>query len=275
MLGAGTTAAARLTAVIDAAQMLAAYDQQVRGWTPTHPPHGVHHQRTGPVLRIVGQHRGLIDPPVDTGLRGADLDQLITAQRDFFAARGEAVEWKTRAHDQPADLPQRLRAAGFTPEDTETVLIGAVEQMATDPLLPAGVSLRQVSGRADLERIAAVQSQVWNADLSWLAEDLHARVSAAPDDVAVLVAEAEGRVVCAAWLVLKPGTGFAGLWGGSTVSAWRGRGLYRALVARRAQLALQRGVRYLQVDASSDSKPILVRMGFVEVTTTTPYVWKP
>jgi hypothetical protein len=37
----------------------------------------------------------------------------------------------------------------------------------------------------------------------------------------------------------------------------------------------QRGARLLQVDASDDSRPILERLGFVAVTTTTPYVWAP
>jgi hypothetical protein len=36
-----------------------------------------------------------------------------------------------------------------------------------------------------------------------------------------------------------------------------------------------RGVRYLQVDASDDSAPILRRLGFRAVTTTTPYIWTP
>jgi hypothetical protein len=36
-----------------------------------------------------------------------------------------------------------------------------------------------------------------------------------------------------------------------------------------------RGVRYLEVDASDDSAPILRRLGFRAVTTTTPYVWMP
>ena len=82
-------------------------------------------------------------------------------------------------------------------------------------------------------------------------------------------------MISAAWLVFNPGTDFAGLWGGSTMRAWRGHGIYRALVARRAQLACARGVRYLQVAASDDSKPILLKLGFHAVTTTTPYVWTP
>ena len=72
-----------------------------------------------------------------------------------------------------------------------------------------------------------------------------------------------------------PATQFAGLWGGATRPAWRGRGIYRALVARRAQFAAARDVRFLQVDASDDSRPILERLGFVAITTTTPYVWTP
>jgi hypothetical protein len=91
----------------------------------------------------------------------------------------------------------------------------------------------------------------------------------------VLTAEAGARVVAAGWVIFVPGSDFAGLWGGSTLREWRGRGIYRALVARRAQLATARGVPYLQVDASSDSAPILRRLGFQALTTTTPYVWTP
>jgi hypothetical protein len=55
----------------------------------------------------------------------------------------------------------------------------------------------------------------------------------------------------------------------------RGRGIYRALVAYRARLAVARGYRYLQVDASSDSQPILDRLSFLTLARTTPYVWHP
>jgi GNAT superfamily N-acetyltransferase len=120
-----------------------------------------------------------------------------------------------------------------------------------------------------------MESEVWGEDFAWLAKDLQGRVAAEPGNVVVLVAEAAGRVVSAAWLVFKDGTDFAGLWGGSTLVEWRGQGIYKALVARRAQIAQNRGVKYLQVDASEDSEPILRRLGFIAITTTTPYVWTP
>ncbi|MGW1838630.1 GNAT family N-acetyltransferase [Streptomyces sp. NPDC002067] len=254
--------------------LLAAYDERMRG-VPAELPRGVTLEQDGPVTRLTGQFRGFVSGPPDLGVDGAALDALIARQCAVFAARGEAVEWKTRGHDRPADLPERLRAAGFVPEERETVLIGRARELAGDPALPEGVTLRQVTDDADMRRVAAMETAVWGDDHGWLADDLIARIAAAPDHIAVLVAEAAGEVVSAGWLVLRPGTGTAGLWGGSTLPAWRGRGLYRALVAARATLAVAHGVDLLQVDASADSAPVLRRLGLHAVTTTTPYVWTP
>lgn len=262
--------------MIDDQALLRAYDEQMRGLAHDALP-GITVESDGPLLRVAGHYRGLVTGPRDLGVSGAELDALIARQRDFFAARGEAVEWKTRGHDLPPDLPARLRAAGFSPEEQETVMIGVAGQLATSPVLPAGISLREVTADEDMRAIAAMESEVWADDWGWLADDLITRVASAPDDIAVFAArdEASARLVSAAWLAVYPGTEFAGLWGGSTLEAWRGRGIYRALIAARAQRAVARAVRYLQVDASDDSAPILRRLGFRAVTTTTPYVWTP
>jgi len=253
--------------------LLAAYDAQARA-APSDPPSGVWNETDGPLVRVVGEERGFISAPRDTGVRGADLDRLIAWQRDYFAARGEAVEWKTYDYDEPADLPDRLRAAGFVPEDPETVVVALTTAIAAEPVLPDGVVIRQVTTSEGMHRIAAMESQVWGIDRG-TSERLIREVAAAPDDYIVLTAEAAGQVVAASWLEMRPGSQFAGLWGGATLAEWRGRGIYRALVARRAQIAAARGVRYLQVDASSDSAPILQRLGFQPLATTTPYVWTP
>lgn len=254
-------------------ELRAAYDAQLRGVTP--PGGSARIETDGPLTRVVGWHRGFVTGPRDLGVYGAELDTLIARQRDFYAARGEAVEWKTRSHDLPADLTDRLTAAGFVAEDSETVLIGRSADLAADPVLPGGVTLRRVTAGSDLRRIAAMESTVWGEDWSWLADDLTARIEHAPDNTVVLVAEAGGEVVCAAWLVFKDGADFGDLWGGSTLKEWRGQGIYRAMVAHRAELAAARRVPYLYVDASADSAPILTRLGLHAVTTTTPYVWAP
>ena len=113
-------------------------------------------------------------------------------------------------------------------------------------------------------------------DLTPYAEKLRRELAVAADaggeDARVLAVAAQ-TPIAAGRVEFHPGTEFAGLWGGGTLPAWRRRGVFRALVAHRAALASDRGFRYLQVDASPDSRPILERLGFVALATTTPFIY--
>ena len=252
------------------------HDEELRGRMPGPLPRDVRVEQDGPLLRYRGfTFGGFIDYRDLGGLDGAALDELIERQVRAFAADGERFEWKLYGHDLPADLPDRLRAAGFAAEETETVVIAPVAAIAAEPRPPAGVTIREVTSRADLERIAALQTAVWDEDISGTADFLEDERDADSDALVIVVAEAGDTMVCAAWIRFPPDTEFATFWGGATLEAWRGRGIYRALVAYRANLAAARGCRYLEVDASDDSRPILERLGFVAVTTTTPYIWSP
>jgi GNAT superfamily N-acetyltransferase len=261
----------------DADDLLAAYDGQLRAHVPDRLPPGERVERDGPLVRHLGWAggRGWVLYRDLGGLEGEALDRLIARQVDVFRERGETFEWKLHGHDLPADLPDRLRAAGFEPEEQETVVIAAVHDIAAEPVLPAGVSLREVTERDDLDRIVRMEEAVWEIEHSWLADMIESERGVDPDSIAVVVAEAGDEIVCAAWIRFTAGTDFASLWGGATLPKWRGRGIYRATVAHRANLAAARGFRYLEVDASDDSRPILERLGFVAATTTTPYIWSP
>jgi len=104
-------------------------------------------------------------------------------------------------------------------------------------------------------------------------EALVAQLAAGDDRMAAVVAWAGNLPICAGRVELPAGTDFASLWGGGTLSGWRRRGVFRSLVAHRAAVASAAGFRYLQVDAMRDSRPILKRLGFVELATTTPFVY--
>ncbi|MFI5833046.1 GNAT family N-acetyltransferase [Micromonospora sp. NPDC051300] len=262
---------------LDARALREAYDSQIRPELPNPVPAGVTIERDGPLFRVLGlDQRGFLTYRTLGGLAGAELDALIARQVDVFRARGEAVEWKLAGHDEPADLADRLRAAGFVPEDQETVVVGPVAPLAAAvPVLPEGVRLREVTSRADLERIAAMEEEVWHDDRSHLVTGLAREIEADPQSIVIVVAEAGGTVVSAGWVRFEGDTGFVSLWGGSTLPQWRKKGIYRALVGHRARLAQQRGKTLVQVDCSPDSRPILERLGLVAVTTTTPYVYTP
>ncbi|MGY0230595.1 GNAT family N-acetyltransferase [Longispora urticae] len=256
--------------------LLTAFDAEMRGHDPDDLPLGATVEKDGPIWRVsglpwggfIGYHRDL------GGLDGAELDAFIARQRDFYAARGERFEWKTYSHDLPADLPDRLLAAGFEAEDPETVVVGPVGPLAVAADPPSGVTLREVTSPEDLARIVAMEEVVWGTDRSDLAEGLLGELAADPNGLTIVVAEADGLVVSAAWIRFGSRS-FASLWGGATLAEWRGRGIYKALVAYRARLAHARGYSYLQVDCSEDSRPILERLGMTAVTRTTPYIWQP
>lgn len=257
-----------------AADLLAAHDAQVRATVAARMPLTWTSHPDGRVLRVTTPHRAFV---FSDGLAGASAEEVegyVRRARDFFAERNEAVEWKYYSNDHPR-LRGLLEEAGFAPEDEESVVVGRVRDVLYAGPVPEGITIRAVTDRRDLDRIAAMESEVWSQDWSWLADDLADRVAGSPDDIAVLVAEAGDTVVAAAWLVVMPGTRFGGLWGGSTLAQWRGRGIYRALVAERARIAQAKGLEFLQVDASEDSRPILERLGMFKVATTTPYVWTP
>jgi GNAT superfamily N-acetyltransferase len=257
--------------------LLDLYDAQLRAHVPDPLPAGLTVEREGPLVRTFGfgdhgwvEYRDLGD------LSRAELDRLIRAQVARFAERKMPFEWKFHSHDRPSFLEERLAAAGLVAEELETVVIAETAALADDAPAPAGVVLREVGDRVDLERIGELEAAAWgHSGESWYPTSLEQELAADPAGLAILVAEADGLVVSAGWVRFPGGTDFATLWGGATLPTWRGRGIYRALVRRRAQLAAERGRRYLQVDASADSRPILERLGFRAVTHTRPYVWSP
>jgi ribosomal protein S18 acetylase RimI-like enzyme len=208
-------------------------------------------------------------------LGDADADAVIATQVAYFAARDEKFEWKLYDYDRPADLGARLLAAGFAAEGEESLMVTEVSSAPTQVDVPPGVRLLPVTDEAGVGLLTDVHERVFGTDASRLRRSLLAQLRDHPESVAMAVAMAGDQPVCSARIEFLPGTSFASLWGGGTLPEWRGQGIYRALIAYRARLAAARGYRYLYVDASPDSRPILARLGFSRLARTTPYVWDP
>ena len=237
---------------VEIRRLLAEFDRRMRRQARPDGPGAVVEQ-VGGVVRQTAPDDGW-NAVLWSDLDEAGADAAIAAQVAHYTALGQDFEWKLYAHDRPADLGARLLAAGFTAEPQEALMIAPVAEQLTEVVLPEGVVLRPVTGAADVELLA--------------------QLAQSPETVHAVLAMADGRAVSAARMELCPGTGFAGLWGGGTVEGWRGRGVYRALIAYRARIAADRGYRYLQVDASDDSRPILARLGFTRAGSTTPYQYR-
>ncbi|MGW7369937.1 GNAT family N-acetyltransferase [Streptomyces sp. NPDC054841] len=258
---------------MDHDEVRALYDRQMRQAAPADGP-GARVERVGGVVRQTAGDHGW-NGVVWSGLDAATADEAIADQIRHFTSLGREFEWKLYAHDGPADLAQRLLAAGFEPEPEETLLVAALDDLPMAVELPEGVELRQVTDAAGVDLVARVHEQAFGTDSSRLRAQLLTQLSARPATVVAVVAMAGDVPVSSSRLELSPGRDFAGLWGGGTVPGWRGRGIYRASVAFRSGIAAARGYRYLQVDAMPTSRPILRRLGFTALSTTTPYVYRP
>jgi GNAT superfamily N-acetyltransferase len=258
----------------DLAAVRAAFDAQIRRNTETDEPGAVVEADEG-VLRWVapGTQTSCI---IWSSLADGSADAVIAAQKKYFSSRGTAVEWKYYDYDQPADLPARLVAAGFEPDDEELMLVAETSSIDSRVVLPDGVRLVPVTGEEGVAAMMTVHDHAFaDHPSAELGERLLTQFREAPQTLEMVVAMAGDEPVSAARIEFIPGTDFAGLWGGGTVPAWRGKGIFRALVAYRAGLAAERGYRYLQVYALPASRPILQRLGFEPVASTTPYVFTP
>lgn len=251
---------------------------------PAHEP-GVVWRRAGGVLRVIGAWNAVIPC---RPLTAATADAVIAEQVAFFRALATpdhplgaadlpplgddpAIEWKVYGHDLPPGLGARLAAAGFQPEEPETLMVfdlagglpGAPAESAKGP----AVEIRRVSDRTGLADFVAAAGAAFGRDAAWQAGRITQYEGRVTDPaVGLYVAYADGRAVASARAEFPRGRSFAGLWGGGTIPGYRGHGIYRSLVRVRAEEALQRGYHYLRVDARETSRPILERLGFIALT---------
>jgi ribosomal protein S18 acetylase RimI-like enzyme len=270
---------------VDVVAALAAFDRQVRQDLAPQLPGWVT-ERVGQVIRTTADRSlGWGNSVQWSRLDDASARSAVEEQVRYFDGLGRCFEWKLYGYDLPPDLPEILLAAGLKAEDEETLVLGEVGDVAAasrEVPLPAGIVVREATP-ADAAGIAALHDAVRGVERSDADEasaygdavvaGIMAERTADPASISILVAAAGDLLVSAGWIRFQRGADFASMWGGNTLPAWRRRGIYRHLVGLRAAQAERRGFRYLQVDCSPDSRPILERLGMHAVTTTTPYLW--
>lgn len=204
----------------------------------------------------------------------SNVDATIRDQVRFFEIIGQDFEWKLYSYDPPADLKERLGSYGFTIEEAEAIMVLDLADAPEIFWQPGDQDVRQITDPERLVDVLPVQQQVWEEDFSSLIEYLGETLRKYPERMSIYVAYVNGQPASAAWTYLPKHSQFASLWGGSTVSGFRKQGLYRALLAVRAQEARARWVKYLTVDASPMSHRILEKYGFEMIAYSYPCKWK-
>jgi GNAT superfamily N-acetyltransferase len=200
------------------------------------------------------------------------LDATLAEVRRILREHGYvACGWYVGPSCRPVELVDLLRERGFTPasqppfEPHFTAMMMTSEPQATPP--SEGIEARLVRDRDEYARAmragltAAGESEEAIADFiaggaaGWDHESGVARMTH--------IAFADGEVAGLGMLTYGPSAFLLG--GGAVLPAFRGRGVYRALVSARWKTAVAAGKPALTVHAGAMSRPILERCGFEKV----------
>lgn len=249
--------------------ILAAYDQDMRIDAIIA---GMRRERDGAVVRYVDM-RGTESVVVYSCADGHAIDGIIETQTNYFKKLGHNFEWKVFDHDAPADLKERLARRGFTIEEPEALVVLDLANPPKSLLLPGKINVRRITpDRAN--DFSSVLLEIWSPSAQHHLDRILESAKTLPELVSLYVAYDSGKPVSCGWVNFTPSNRFAGLWSGSTLPEFRGRGFYRAIVAARVQEACRRGARFAVVDAKPTSRPILQKLGFQVIGQSHECMWK-
>ncbi len=203
-----------------------------------------------------------------------DPDEVIDAQIGYFSQLVPEFSWKVFAHDLPSDLGSRLQKKGFTPQEPCALMVMDLDDAPEYLWTWDTDCVRRVTTTGEIDQIMDLETEIWNLDLPGIRKGLKVDLFETPHLVSIYGVWQDGRVVSAAWQFFLLPARWVSLHGGSTLAQYRKHGYYTALIAARAREARERGSRFLTVEASPDSRPILERHGFTNLGQMIEYEWK-
>lgn len=204
-----------------------------------------------------------------------NADAVIGEQVAHYRALGVEAEWKVYAQDCPPDLLGRVARQGFVIGPVEAVLVLDLESPPAWVESPPTHPVVRVADAGHVAQFRAAAERIFEKDYQFTADELAQALRDGSTQHLGYIAMDGQAAAAIGRLYTHPDSAFGGLYGGGTLPDCRGRGLYRAVVAARAQDAVRLGARYLIVDALPTSRPILERLGFVHLTATWPCVLRP
>lgn len=208
-----------------------------------------------------------------TGLSGAsvvrirlgdhDVDEAVDEIRNRVAGEDvDRIAWWCGSRTTPRDLPERLEALGFVPDEFAPTLGSLV--LDHEPLGEPTAEVRRVESFEDYRIAMEIDLTGWGFDET-VRERRRARyeenwATSQQQGAVHYLGYLDGRAVGQARAFFLDGAVL--LLGGATLPEVRGRGVYVSLVHERWRDAVARGTPALVVQAGPLSRPILERLGF-------------
>ena len=204
----------------------------------------------------------------------AEVDELIAEVRSTFTRRRLPLMWILDPDTEPSDFADRLATHGVMPEPTapEVAVMVLPSDVHIDLETSDGIELHDALSDLELFRQAdAVNAEAFgeaprdDSPDHMAALDRRRQNQLAAGNRRVVLATMDGEPAGSAGLTLFPPAG-AIINGGAVREKFRGRGIYRAMVAARLAMARDAGAAGLSVWGGPMSAPILSKLGFETVS---------
>lgn len=200
----------------------------------------------------------------------AAIDCVIDDELEAVQGRAKSLMWKVYAHDTPSkSLAERLVSRGFKHNDPSTLMMIAIRDVlaALRASAATNIEVRTLETPASLDTYQQIWDDVWpDSPNARYVDDYRGLVERRDPGVVFFAGFREQAPVSSGYMFHHPNDPIALLCGGATVASARGLGGYQAMLLARAHEARLRGAKYLALEASPASEPILKHLGFIALS---------
>lgn len=194
-----------------------------------------------------------------------DADRLIHEHDDSYRSRKISYRWYVFEHSRPGDLESKLQALG--PKEVVGLEGLAISSEEARIGVPAGVTV-EVVGAHNVEEYAEAVVAGWQqsgTEAESVRRDIRRDVADPKCAWTGFLARYRGEPASTGMIRFVGPVGY--LQGASTNPKFRGKGVYRGLVAARLEFLKQRKISQALILArTSSSAPICRRLGFKAVS---------
>ena len=200
-----------------------------------------------------------------------DHDEQVWRFVSALTSQRIVMDWQPGKLSLANLVEREKRLVGSANQNLEWKWYEALDMHGQLAMQDTQLKVHKANSFADLSIVFGLQEAVWQQPMSERLQAAYESWLQDPQAVSYLWVDIDGQPVSSAWVGYTQKSQFAGLWAGSTLPDYRGRGCYRALINARAQEAKSRGIKYLTIDAAPTSEPIVASLGFEAISRTRPY----
>lgn len=212
-----------------------------------------------------------------------DADDVINRVIDFFAGQKKSFSWIVGPTSKPKDLPERLVKHNFVFNDEISEYGMALSTAENMDYQDKGFPIREITLDELGEKLDLIMESFGTGmthESSSMLVQMAKLINSTPyykDQIKAYVAveENSGKEAGFCMMEMDRKNGYAILDGSAVLPAYRGRGIYRRMVAKRKNDAERNGIEHLIIHAlKKTSAPVCENVGFRKICELNMYVYR-